>query len=71
MPHRLEITLKPHLFDAEGEGVRRKASDYFGIQLQSIRTIHIVTIDADLSDRQLQNASTGSFYKSCHPDIFI
>ncbi len=54
MPHRLEITLKPHLFDAEGESVRRKASDYFGIELQSVRTIHIITIDADLSDRQLQ-----------------
>ncbi len=53
MPHRLEITIKPHLFDAEGEGVRRKASDYFGIDLQSVRTIHILTIDADLSDRQL------------------
>jgi phosphoribosylformylglycinamidine synthase len=53
MPHRLEITIKPHLLDAEGEGVRRKASDYFGIDLQSVRTIHILTIDADLSDRQL------------------
>ncbi len=54
MAHRLEITLKPHLFDAEGEGVLRKASDYFGIQLYSVRTIHIITIDADLSDKQLR-----------------
>ena len=54
MPHRLEITLKPSLFDAEGETVRRNASDYFGIQLQSVRTIHIVTIDADLSEVQLR-----------------
>ncbi|MFO8083204.1 MAG: AIR synthase-related protein [Desulfobacterales bacterium] len=53
MPHRLEITLKPHLFDAEGDGVRHKASDYFGILLDSVRTIHIITIDADLSDKQL------------------
>jgi phosphoribosylformylglycinamidine synthase subunit PurSL len=54
MPYRLEITLKPHMFDAEGESVRRKASDYFGIQLHSVRTIHIVTIDANFSDKQLQ-----------------
>ena len=54
MAHRLEITLKPHLFDAEGEGIRCKASDYFGIQLQSVRTIHVLTIDVDLSDEQLE-----------------
>ena len=54
MPYRLEITLKPQLFDAEGEGVLRKASDYFGIQLQSVRIIHIVTIDADFSDIQME-----------------
>jgi phosphoribosylformylglycinamidine synthase subunit PurSL len=54
MPHRLEITLKPHLFDAEGESIRRKASDYFRINLHSVRTIHIVTIDADFSDKQLR-----------------
>ena len=34
MPYRLEITLKADLFDAEGEGVRRKARDYFGIDLE-------------------------------------
>ncbi len=54
MPHRLEITLKPHLFDAEGDGVRHKAADYFGILLDSVRTIHVITIDADLSNHQLQ-----------------
>lgn len=53
MAHRLEITLKPHLFDAEGEGIRCKASDYFGIQLQRVRTIHVLTIDLDLSKEQL------------------
>ncbi len=54
MPHRLEITLKPDLLDAEGEGVRRKAEAYFHIRIDRIRTIRIITIDADLSDRQLQ-----------------
>ena len=52
MPHRLEITLKPDLFDAEGQGIRQKASSYFDILIDSIRTVHIITIDAELSDLQ-------------------
>ena len=33
MPHRLEITLKPELTDAEGEAIRRKAE----FQLKTFR----------------------------------
>ncbi len=54
MLHRLEISLKPHLFDAEGEGILRKAFDYFGIRLYSVRTVNIITIDANLSVDQLE-----------------
>ena len=46
MPHRIEISLKPDLFDAEGEALRLKAERYFGFQLNSVRTVHVVTIDA-------------------------
>ncbi len=53
MPYRLEISLKPDLGDAEGEGVRRKAANYFGIYADKIRTVHIVTLDADLSPDEL------------------
>jgi len=55
MPHRLEIALKPELFDAVGEGVRQKAKNYFGIELSGVRTVNIVTIDADLSAEQLKS----------------
>src|SRR4030043_2309209 len=54
MPHRLEITLKPTLFDAEGEGIRRKARAYFGLDLEHVRVIHILAIDAALSAGQLK-----------------
>ena len=54
MPHRLEIGLKEDLFDAEGEGIRQKAADYFGLKLDRVRTINVVTIDAGLSKEQLQ-----------------
>ncbi len=53
MAFRLEIALKPDLFDAEGEGIRQKAKDYFGINIEKIRTIHVVTIDADFTAEQL------------------
>jgi phosphoribosylformylglycinamidine synthase len=54
MPHRLEIALKPALFDAEGDGIRQKALNYFGIQLAQVRVVDILTIDADLSTEQLK-----------------
>ena len=53
MAARLETTLKDHLIDPEGEGVRKKALAYFGIQAERIRTVSILTIDADLSTDQL------------------
>ncbi|NNF98472.1 MAG: phosphoribosylformylglycinamidine synthase [Desulfobacteraceae bacterium] len=61
MPNRIEITLKPELFDAEGEGIRQKAVDYFGIQSAAIRTVHILTIDADLSIDQVEMLRTRIF----------
>ncbi|MFH1984692.1 MAG: AIR synthase-related protein [Pseudomonadota bacterium] len=53
MPHRLEITLKPDLPTAEGNSLIAKAKAYFGIDLTSVRVVHVLTIDADLTDAQL------------------
>jgi len=53
MPHRLEIAIKSDLLDAEGEGLRQKAKDYFGLHLDAVRTVSVVTVDADLSNDQL------------------
>ncbi len=53
MPARLEITLKPDLFDAEGAAVCRKANDYFGLDVDSVRTVNILTIDVNLTEDQL------------------
>jgi phosphoribosylformylglycinamidine synthase II len=61
MPHRLEIALKENLLDAEGEGICRKAKSYFGIQMDSVRTISVVTIDAGLSGEQLRAVQTEIF----------
>ena len=54
MAHRLEITLKSDLFDAEGEKIRQKAADYLGIKLDKVRTVQVVIIDADFTKDQLE-----------------
>lgn len=61
MPYRLEIALKPELFDAEGDGIRRKADQYFGIEIVRVRSIQVVTIDADLSADQVKTIQTDFF----------
>ena len=61
MPHRLEIALKENLLDPEGEGICRKAKNYFGIKLDRVRSIHVLTIDAGLSDKQLRAVQTEIF----------
>jgi phosphoribosylformylglycinamidine synthase len=61
MPARLEITLKPDLFDAEGAAICRKANDYFGLGLESVRTVSILTFDSDLNTDQLESIRTEIF----------
>ena len=61
MPARLEITLKPDLFDAEGAAVCRKANDYFGLGLVSVRTVSVLTIDAELDPDQFERIRTDIF----------
>jgi phosphoribosylformylglycinamidine synthase len=54
MPHRIEITLKDDLPDAEGDVIRRKAMNYFGIDVKDIRTIQILTFDTALGVKQIE-----------------
>jgi len=61
MLNRLEITLKNQLFDAEGESIRKKAETYFGLQIDSIRSVHVLTLDAELTDSQLETIRTDVF----------
>jgi len=61
MVSRLEVALKDQLRDAEGDGVRKKALDYFDIEARDIRVIRVLTIDADLSPEQLETIRTSLF----------
>ena len=61
MAARLEIRLRPELIDAEGMSVSRKASAYFGLAVSDTRVIKVLTIDADLSNDQLERIRTEIF----------
>ena len=61
MAHRLEITSRTDIPDPEGQGICRKAKDYFGIDIDDVRTIQVVTIDADLSPAELELVRTALF----------
>ena len=61
MVSRLEIRLKKELMDAEGAGIRRKLRQYFGFEVEDVRVIRVLTIDADLTPGQLEQIRTGLF----------
>jgi phosphoribosylformylglycinamidine synthase subunit PurSL len=56
MVSRLEITLKKALPDAEGAGIAGKARDYLGLDVDFLRVIRVLTIDANLDQEQLEAA---------------
>jgi len=61
MPHRIEIGFKNHIRDALGEKVRKRIRDNLGFEVQSVNTIPVYTIDADLSPAQLEMVASGPF----------
>jgi phosphoribosylformylglycinamidine synthase len=61
MAFQIEITIKPELFDAEGEAVRKKADHYFGIHLERVRVIQVITVDAFLTEDQKTRIQTEIF----------
>jgi phosphoribosylformylglycinamidine synthase II len=61
MVARLEIALKQDLQDAEGAGVAKKACDYLGLDVDRVRVIRVLTVDAALDQNQLDMARTHIF----------
>ena len=55
MPSRIEITYKQSITDAESNVLISKARRYFNINIESARTIRIVTMDINLTPDQLKN----------------
>ncbi len=61
MVAKIEIALKPELFDAEGASLKAQAQDYFGITVDSVRLINIITLDAEFTAAQLEEIRTKIF----------
>ncbi len=61
MAWRIVVGLKDNVRDARGERVRREIREHLGIELQSVRTIDVYTVDAQLSDGEIAAAAAGPF----------
>jgi phosphoribosylformylglycinamidine synthase len=61
MAVRLEIGWRPELADAEGEGVRRQAREYFGLEVESVRVLKLLMLDLDLTDSEMAAIRTEVF----------
>lgn len=66
MAWRILAGLKDGVRDARGERVRHEIREHLGIDLESVRTIDVYTVDAILSDDEISAAAHGPF---CDPVI--
>jgi len=66
MAWRILAGLKDGVRDSRGERVRRELREHLGITLASVRTIDVYTVDAGLSEAEVQAAAQGPF---CDPVI--
>ena len=66
MPWRIEVALKDGVRDARGERVRREIHEHLGIELASVRTLDVFTVDAALTEEELLAAAHGPL---CDPVV--
>ena len=61
MAWRIVVGLKDGVKDARGERVQRELKEHLHIDLHSIRTLDVYTLDAALSDEEVERAAAGPF----------
>ena len=59
--YRIETAHKPELVDAEGAGLKKKTSSYLGMELEDVRTVHILTVESVLDSGQIDRVRTEIF----------
>ena len=61
---RIQVGIKPVFTDSFGEKTRKKIRGDLKIPVESVRTIKVFTVEADISPEELQAAASGPF---CDP----
>ena len=61
MPHRIEVAIAPHRPDPAGESLRKRLIEDLHIEASAIRVIRVYTIDAALSDAELERVRVELF----------
>jgi phosphoribosylformylglycinamidine synthase len=61
MAWRVVVGLKKGVKDARGMRVQREIREHLGIELEDVRTLDVFTVDAQLSDEELEAAAAGPF----------
>ncbi|MBT0654123.1 phosphoribosylformylglycinamidine synthase subunit PurS [Geomobilimonas luticola] len=61
MTRRIEIALRVQVRDPRGERIKREIEHFLHLPVERVRTIDVYTVDAALSDAELQQAAAGPF----------
>ena len=61
MAWRIVVGLKDKVRDARGERVKREIREHLGIELHSVRTVDVYTVDAQLTDDEVAASAAGPF----------
>jgi len=61
MAWRIVVGLKDGVKDARGERVRREIKEHLQIDLHSVRTLDVYTLDATLSEAEVKQVAAGPF----------
>ncbi len=61
MAWRIVVGLKDGVKDARGERIRREIRHHLSIELESVRTLDVYTLDADLTEDEVREAALGPF----------
>ncbi|MDY0132857.1 MAG: AIR synthase-related protein [Desulforegulaceae bacterium] len=62
MIYKLETALKSSLKDPQGESLRKKAREYFNLELEKVRTINVLLFDLPISEKEFEFVSKEIFF---------
>ena len=69
--HRIEVGFKEGIRDAMGEKVRNRTNEDLNLPVKSVKTIDVYTLDADLSEEQLNFLGENLFSNSVTQEFSI